>query len=47
MEIQTKQKVAFEWLTEHSRDFLEAGYLAGAKGVRIAEREEEILGIDD
>lgn len=51
MEIQTKQKVAFEWLTEHSRDFLEAGYLAPGvtPEVRIrevAERAEEILGID-
>ena len=51
MEIQTKQKAAFEWLTEHSRDFLEAGYLAPGvtPEVRIrevAERAEEILGID-
>ncbi|MAJ90459.1 MAG: ribonucleoside-diphosphate reductase subunit alpha [Flavobacteriales bacterium] len=47
--IQNK-KVSFDWLTEHSRNFLAAGYVA--EGVapelrirEIADRAEEILGI--
>ena len=44
------KKVSFDWLTEHSRNFLAAGYVA--EGVapelrirEIADRAEEILGI--
>ena len=45
-----KSSSDFSWLTQHSRDFLSAGYVA--EGVRpeerireIANRAEEILGI--
>ena len=45
-----KNSMGFEWLTEHSRSFLAAGYVP--KGVKpetrireIANRAEEILGI--
>tara|TARA_B100000524_G_scaffold5523_1_gene3691 strand:+ start:22875 stop:24665 length:1791 start_codon:yes stop_codon:yes gene_type:complete len=46
-----KEKEPFSWLTEHSRNFLEAGYLVPGvspeQRIReIAERAEDILGID-
>lgn len=45
------EKESFSWLTEHSRNFLEAGYLVPGvspeQRIReIAERAEDILGID-
>ena len=46
-----KEKESFSWLTDHSRNFLEAGYLAPGispeQRIReIAERAEDILGIE-
>ena len=46
-----KEKESFSWLTEHSRNFLEAGYLVPGvspeQRIReIAERAEDILGIE-
>ena len=50
-QIQTQGKVAFDWLTDHSRAFLEAGYLTSGDTPEtrireIAERAEQILRID-
>jgi ribonucleoside-diphosphate reductase alpha chain len=46
-----KEKESFSWLTDHSRNFLEAGYLVPGvspeQRIReIAERAEDILGIE-
>jgi len=46
-----KEKGSFSWLTDHSRNFLEAGYLVPGvspeQRIReIAERAEDILGIE-
>ena len=46
----TKKNIGFEWLTEHSRNFLAAGYIQpGLKAEirirEIADRAEELLGI--
>ena len=50
LDAQNEQE-SFSWLTEHSRNFLEAGYLVPGvspeQRIReIAERAEDILGID-
>ena len=51
LQTQTQGKVAFDWLTDHSRAFLEAGYLTSGDTPEtrireIAERAEQILRID-
>ena len=51
LQTQTQGKVAFDWLTDHSRAFLEAGYLTPGDTPEtrireIAERAEQILQID-
>ena len=51
LQTQTQGKVAFDWLTDHSRAFLEAGYLTPGDSPEtrireIAERAEQILQID-
>ena len=48
---QTQGKVDFDWLTDHSRAFLEAGYLTAGDTPEmrireIADRAEQILQID-
>ena len=50
MQTQIQGKVAFDWITDHSRAFLEAGYLTPGdtpeKRIReIADRAEQILQI--
>tara|TARA_Y100000385_G_scaffold290494_2_gene363861 strand:- start:4232 stop:5932 length:1701 start_codon:yes stop_codon:yes gene_type:complete len=51
MNVKTEKSIAFDWLTPHSRNFLEAGYLAPGVSPEIrireiADRAEELLGID-
>ena len=51
MNVKTENSTAFDWLTPHSRNFLEAGYLAPGISPEtrireIADRAEELLGID-
>jgi ribonucleoside-diphosphate reductase alpha chain len=51
MNVKTENFTAFDWLTPHSRNFLEAGYLAPGVSPEtrireIANRAEELLGID-
>lgn len=51
MNVKTENFTAFDWLTPHSRNFLEAGYLAPGVSPEtrireIADRAEELLGID-
>ncbi len=51
MDVKTENSTAFDWLTTHSRNFLEAGYLAPGVAPEtrireIADRAEELLGID-
>ena len=51
MDVKTENSTAFDWLTAHSRNFLEAGYLAPGVAPEtrireIADRAEELLGID-
>ena len=51
MDVKTENSTAFDWLTTHSRNFLEAGYLAPGVSPEtrireIADRAEELLGID-
>lgn len=51
MNVKTENFTAFDWLTPHSRNFLEAGYLAPGVSPEtrireISDRAEELLGID-
>ena len=51
LQTQTQGKVAFDWLTDHSRAFLEAGYLTPGDSPEtrireLVERAEQILQID-
>jgi ribonucleoside-diphosphate reductase alpha chain len=51
MNVKTEKSIDFDWLTPHSRNFLEAGYLAPGVSPEIrireiADRAEELLGID-
>ena len=50
MNVKSENKKAFDWLTPHSRNFLEAGYLAPGVSPEIRIREisdhaEQLLGI--